>query len=409
MSEMKKNILWNVIGTTCNAFNSLFFMIIVTRINGISDSGIFTMAFSLACLFCLFAGYEGRVYQVTDIRGDFSDSEYIVHRYITSVAAMLIVFGYSLFMRYDSSRFWITGALCFMKIMEMLADVYYGILQKNDQLHVVGKSLTVKALLSLIVFILCDLITHNLVIACLSLDLIWIAVLAVYDIPSAGKYVKHSSPKWRNVMRLFRSGFFAFAILFLAIYLVNAPKYALDGRVSSSLQAVFGIVLMPATFLSLAVQYVIQPILNRLARCFSFGRKAEFNSLIAKVIAGMFVFGILVLAAAYVLGIPVLNILYGIDISPYRIHLMIIIAGAVLYSVSTLLSAALTTVRYTFIQFVVFSISSVFGFVISGMLIEKYSILGASEAYFAIMLCQLVLYLIAYAAVMRRITFTVSE
>lgn len=409
MSEMKKNILWNAVGTTCNAFNSLFFMIIVTRINGISDSGIFTLAFSLACLFCLFAGYEGRVYQVTDVRGDFSDSEYIVHRYITSFAAMAIVVGYSIFMKYDSYRFLITGTLCFMKIMEMLADVYYGVLQKNDCLHIVGKSLFLKAVFSLLAFTICDLLTHNLVIAAFSMDIVWIVVFAVYDIPSAMRFVKWEKPDKSNIIRLFRSGFFAFAILFLAIYLVNAPKYALDGRVSSSLQAIFGIVLMPATFLSLAVQYVIQPILNQLARYFSLGRKAEFNRLIIKVIAGMFVFGIVVLAVAFVLGIPVLNLLYGIDISEYRIHLMIIVAGAILYAVSTLLSAALTTVRYTFIQFVVFSVSSVFGFITSVLLIEKYSILGASEAYFAIMFCQLFLYLIAYAVIMKRITFSTAE
>ena len=49
-NNTKKNVIWNMIGTTANAFNSLFFMIIVTRINGLKDSGIFTLAFSLACL-----------------------------------------------------------------------------------------------------------------------------------------------------------------------------------------------------------------------------------------------------------------------------------------------------------------------------------------------------------------------
>ena len=33
--QFRKNFIWNVLGTGLNAFNSLFFMIIVTRINGI--------------------------------------------------------------------------------------------------------------------------------------------------------------------------------------------------------------------------------------------------------------------------------------------------------------------------------------------------------------------------------------
>ena len=45
---MKKNFIWNIIGSGVNAFTSLFFMIIVTRINGINDAGIFTFAYATA-------------------------------------------------------------------------------------------------------------------------------------------------------------------------------------------------------------------------------------------------------------------------------------------------------------------------------------------------------------------------
>lgn len=409
MSNMRKNVIWNAIGTTCNAFNSLFFMMIVTRINGIEDSGIFTMAFSLACLFCLFGGYEGRVFQVTDMSGKTTDMEYILHRYLTSIIAVLITIGYCLFMSYDHERFLITFCLCLMKILEMLADVYYGILQKHEELYLVGQSLFIKSIASFFVFLVVDLLFHNLIYACVALDVIWIALLLFFDIPHAHKHIAEKRWSFPHILELFKSGFFAFSILFLAIYLVNAPKYALDGRVDSSLQAIYGIILMPATFLSLVVQYIIQPILNQLAGYFRKGEKKIFNSLVFKVVAGIGVFGLIVVGVAWLLGIPVLNILYGVNISDYKLHLIIIVIGAVLYSISTLLSAALTTVRYTFIQFIVFLISSGFGFLISIILIDQYAILGASLAYLAIMICQLALYLVAYYWVMKRITFKREE
>lgn len=409
MNNMKKNVLWNAIGTTCNAFNSLFFMMIVTRINGIEDSGIFTMAFSLACLFCLFGGYEGRVFQVTDMSGKTTDMEYILHRYLTSIIAVLITIGYCLFMSYDRQRFLITLCLCVMKILEMLADVYYGILQKHEELYVVGQSLFLKSLVSFIVFLVVDLLLHNLIYACIALDIVWVLFLLVFDIPRAHKHMTNKQWTVGHIGGIFKTGFFAFSILFLAIYLVNAPKYALDGRVDSSLQAIYGIILMPATFLSLVVQYIIQPILNQLAGYFRKGEKKIFNSLVFKVVAGIAIFGLVVVGVAWLMGIPVLNILYGVNINDYKLHLIIIVIGAVLYSISTLLSAALTTVRYTFIQFIVFLISSGFGFFISIFLIEHYAILGASLAYLAIMVCQLVLYLVAYYWVMKRIKFNREE
>ena len=37
-TQFKKNFIWNTLGTGFNAFNSLFFMIAVTRINGVDNA-----------------------------------------------------------------------------------------------------------------------------------------------------------------------------------------------------------------------------------------------------------------------------------------------------------------------------------------------------------------------------------
>ena len=48
MSNIKKNFIWNMIGSVVNSFTSLIFLIIVTRINGVEQAGIFTFAFSIS-------------------------------------------------------------------------------------------------------------------------------------------------------------------------------------------------------------------------------------------------------------------------------------------------------------------------------------------------------------------------
>ena len=92
-NNFKKNTIWNMIGTGINAFASLIFMIIVTRINGVYDAGTFTFAFTSATLFNIIGIYAGRIYQVTDTR-KISNKEYIVNRTITCVImmGMIIVF-----------------------------------------------------------------------------------------------------------------------------------------------------------------------------------------------------------------------------------------------------------------------------------------------------------------------------
>lgn len=405
-NNTKKNVIWNMIGTTANAFNSLFFMIIVTRINGLKDSGVFTLAFSLACLFCFIGNYEGRVFQVTDVKQDFSNKEYIVHRISSCILMMVTVLIYCLIMKYDAYKMSVTFALCFMKCCEVFSDVFYGVLQKNDNLELVGKSLFFKSIASILVFVLLDNATKNLLLSCVGLDLIWLVVLFFYDIPKTKKLI-HQEEKisLTNIIKLYKDGFFSFSILFLGVYLVNAQKYALDGVVVESLQAIFGIVLMPATIISLACQYLLQPILNTIANLYALGQKKEFNILIFKSSLLVLAFGFACVIGAYLLGIPVLNILYGVDISDYKLCLILIIVGAIFYSLSTLVSAALTTIRHTFVQFIVYSLTSLFALFVSKLFIIKFSLIGASFAYLLCMFIQFLLYLFIYIYIMRKQEF----
>lgn len=405
-NNTKKNVIWNMIGTTANAFNSLFFMIIVTRINGLKDSGIFTLAFSLACLFCFIGNYEGRVFQVTDVKQDFSNKEYIVHRISSCILMMVTVLIYCLIMKYDAYKMSVTFALCFMKCCEVFSDVFYGVLQKNDNLELVGKSLFFKSIASILVFVVLDMVTKNLLLSCVGLDLIWLVVLFLYDIPKTKNLIQNEEKiSLMNIIKLYKDGFFSFSILFLAVYLVNAQKYALDGIVVESLQAVFGIVLMPATIISLACQYLLQPILNTVANLYALGQKKEFNILIFKSSLLVLVFGLVCIIGAYLFGIPVLNILYGVNISDYKLCLILIIVGAIFYSLSTLVSAALTTIRHTFVQFIVYSVTSLFALFVSKLFIINFSLIGASFAYLSCMFIQFLLYLLIYIYIMRKQDF----
>ena len=63
---------WSTLGVTCNAFTSLFLLILINRINGIVEAGIFSYAFSISCLFYVIALYYNRTFQIADVENDFS-------------------------------------------------------------------------------------------------------------------------------------------------------------------------------------------------------------------------------------------------------------------------------------------------------------------------------------------------
>lgn len=396
-NKFKKNFLWNVIGMTCNCFNSLFFMILITRINSMDDAGIFTLSFSIACLVYYIGTYAGRVYQVTNVNDSITDSDFIIHRAITCVMMVFISLMYCFISGYSLYKFTVVILLCIYKSLEAFSDVLYGVVQKNNNLYQVGISLTIKSVFALILFVVVDIVTRNIIYSILFAILAWILVIVLYDFKNVNyvsKFKLHFNIS--SLRDIFKNGFFVFIINFLSSYIVNAPKYALDGRASNELQAIFGIILMPATLISLGAQYFIQPFLEQLTSSFKNNDKKAFNKVVIKLLFITSGLGVICLIGAYILGIPVLSLAYGLELSAYLFELEIIIFGSILFALSLILSSALITVRYNFIQFIVFVITSVFGFFISIILITRFSIDGAAYAYSCIMLLEFFLYGLIY-------------
>ncbi|MCF0125832.1 MAG: hypothetical protein HUJ68_08815 [Clostridia bacterium] len=402
--DFNKNFIWNIIGTTFNAFNSLFFLVIVTRINGTNDAGIFTFAFSTACVLYIIGIYAGRIFQVTE-KEEINDKEYIVNRISTTIIMILVSIAFVIIKGYDIYKAEIFIIICLYKALEAFSDVIYGILQKNDLLHKVGKSFFAKALISIILFIIVELLTKNLIIASLMIVISNFIVIVFYDILNVKNIIKKEEKiKIKNVLRIYKTGFFIFAITFLGLYVMNAPKYAIDDYLSENIQAIFGIIIMPATVVGLFSQFIIHPYLNIIVDLYKDKKINEIKKIMKNIIIAIIIFGAICVAGAYLLGIPVLELIYGIELKAYKTNLLLIILASTLYVVGTIYSSILTTMRKTFVQFTIYCFVSIFAIIVSYILTRNFEINGATVAYFSIMTIQFILYCICTTKILNKET-----
>ena len=380
--KKNKNIIWNMIGATTNAFNSLLFTIIVTRINGLNDAGIFTYAFATACLLYVIGVYLGRTFQVTDIDEKNTNSNYVYNKITTCALMILVSILFVLIKGYDIYKSAVIIVLCGFKSIEALSEVFYAITQKNEQLYKVGISMTLKAVLGVVVFLVIDLITKNMLISCVGIVIINILFLVFYDIKNS-KLAGLKIEKYDNNgnKTLLKTGFFTFILTFLGLYLINVSRYAIDDLSTNEIQTIFGIIIMPATFMGLLGQFIIQPALTKFAKCIKNKEYHHLKMITIKIISLIIVLGIIVLGVAYFLGIPVLELVYGIELTPYFISFMIIILGSILYSIQIISSAILISMRRTFGQVMIYFIISIISTGVSYYLVDKLNILGASISY----------------------------
>ena len=395
MDNTKKNFIWNMIGTTINAFNSLFFMIMATRINGIDDAGIFTFAFSTALLFNIIGVYSGRVYQVTD-KTEATDKDFIISKFITCFVMLIVSILFVLINNYCFYKSSIILLLCFLKMLEAFSETIYAIFQRKDNLYLTGISLTLKSLINLFIFFIIDLLTHNLVIAIIGMIITYGLIMIFYDYINIKKKIDiQKEYKKERIITILKKGFGAFIISFLTLYLINSSKYVIDYLLVEKYQTIFGILLMPATVILLFTQFIIHPFLNLITNCVHDKKYDELKKIIFKFLGVMILFGIVVIIVAYFLGIPVLELIYGISLNDYKKGFMVIMVGGVLYGMSSILSSILIAMRHLNIQVIIYSVVAIVITVIEYFLINIYGVMGACYAYFIMTFIVLIMFLVA--------------
>lgn len=379
-----KNFIWNSLGTGINSFNSLFFLIIVTRVNDIQTAGIFSIAYATATILYTLAMYSGRLCQVTDIENKIKDKDYIANRALT---CFIMIIGATIFLtlkKYSTFKTTIFALLAIFKGLEAFSDILYGIMQKNDILYKSGQSLSLKGFIGIALFLIVDLITCDLRLACLAVIIVNVAILVIYDYFLITRKLidRESKLNYKNVLSILKSEFFVFVNSFAGIYILNAPKYAIDNFLTEDIQAIYGYIMMPATVMTLFTQFIVMPFLGKMKDLYEKKDLKQIEDVTFKIKLVVIAFGAFAVLAAFLLGPEFLGLIYGLDLKAYRMNLCVIIGSYIFYAISYINLVTLTTIRHTFVQFVIYVISMIIAFIGSNVLVRVLN-LGINGATFS--------------------------
>ena len=397
-----KNIIWNTLGTAVNVFTSLFFLVIISRYSKIEDVGIFSFAYSIAAVMLTIGNYGGRIYFITDLKEQYKLKDYLAFKVITCIIMLIISIIFILLNNYSFYKAIVIFLLCFYRTIEAFYDYLYGIMQKKEELHYVGKSLFIKSILGIVAFFIIQLLFDNMIVTILSLIIVNIIFVVLYDLKITLKLEKLVIGFDKTkIVSLFRNCFFIFALSFFSLYIVNIPRYMIDKMLTPDLQSIFGIIIMPATTITLFGQFLIQPVIVKFSKL----HKENNNKAIIKIIV---ILVLLVILATiifevfmYILGIPIINFIYGIDISEYKNDLFILLIGAMLNAIYVIFYTILTTMRKNLGQFIIYVCNAVISIVISYIFVKWFGFRGGIYAYVCIMLVQLIGYIILMFLVFR--------
>jgi len=397
---MKKDIFWNSIGTAAWSFLSLFLLIVVTRINGIADSGIFSFAFAFAIIMFTVGCYGGRAYQVSDHKNSFTTDDYISLRILTTFGVILLSILFIIANGYNGQKALLILILVGHRVFDALADVFYGILQKKNKLYISGKSLFYKSLLSLSIFYIVDILTHNLLLSSLTLPLVSLLFIIFYDIPrSKEAEIFNIKPRLRDIKQILISTFSPFIIAVMGLVFVNLARYFID-IYHPDLQGYFGIIIMPLSMVVLLFSFISTPALLHLTEQYNIGNFKALNRLVGKIISLTAVATLLLCVFMYYFGAWLLELLFNLSFEQYILDVVLVIIIGLAISITALFTNLAVIARRLKVTAAIYLISNVLLILLCIPLVNHYYIRGAIIAYTVTSCIQAIIMAIYY----RRLT-----
>ena len=378
----KSSVFWNMMSSGLNSVVSMFLLWIVTLINGVSDAGVFSLAFSTSQMMLTIGNYGMRNYQATDIRNKYTMGIYLSSRILTNIVMMCVVGIFVLAEGYYFEKACITILLCFLKVTDAMDDVYGGYYQQHGRLDIAGKVMTIRIAGYVIAFCISLVITHNMILSCCIATIIsGISLIMLVGSTKSVFVLERPFLEWKKIVGLLKECLPLCISAFLLIYMGNAPKYAIDTYMTSREQAFYTYLFMPCFVTNLFVGFALQPLLVRLSENWVKKQYSNFLKLCALIFAVAVAIAFFIVLVGGWLGCPILSIVFGVALQKHRNVLVVLLIGGAFFAFAVIEQVILTVMRKQVFLLAGFVVASVTAFLISNPLVKKWGLMGAGYAY----------------------------
>lgn len=344
--SIKVNILWNSIGSMSYLLFQWLITIIISRILGFDNAGIFSLAMSTTNIFTCIALFGIRNYQVSDVDGKYTDKMYIKNRIITCIIAIIICILFTVLLSLTLEQKISIIIYMLFRAAESYADVLHGIDQKVWRMDIVGKSYFLRGISMFLVTIIFITLTHNIILTIMGMTFITTVIIFFYDNRRTNEFINVKNDNVNNNQLKLVLECLPFAIYLLMLNAMGSiPRLVLEQLKGSDMLGIYASIAAPTLIIQVFISYIFTPLVGIFADYRKNNEKNKFTKLFGRINAIIIAIAAISLIFAYFFGDFVLKILFGDKIIPYTYLLMPIILCTVLTAFSWFLCTILTVYR----------------------------------------------------------------
>lgn len=312
--------------------------------------GTYALALAITAPAFLLTGLKLRQVQATDARGDHEFGEYLGLRILCSGATVVALVGACSLMN-SSASLPVLLLVCLYKAIESVLDIMYGLMQRHEKLGLLGRTMSIRAVLAAVVFGLAVVWSSDLIVALTSL-----VIVTAIQVPLTVLQIRRLQPVLRprfdkkSLIKLFRLSLPLGAAVALGSLITNVPRYVLEASASRADLGVFSAIAYCLVATGIITNSLGQAASPRLANLYRDGRVDAFVRLTKQLIAVGFVLGVTGLIAAASIGSWALSLAFGDEYSERWPILVVLMVGAMIQYPTAFVGTAVNALRLFRVQ-----------------------------------------------------------
>ncbi len=349
--SLRRNFAWTLVGNVVYAACLWGQLALLTKLGGADVVGRFSLGSAIASPVFMFAQLSLRPVLASDARGEFAFQDYLGLRVALLPAAMLlvVVVGWA---AYSPAQALVIALFGLARVVESMADIYFGFQQKQERMDLAAVSLVLRGLAALALFGGVFKATGSLSLSLGAMVVGWVLVLLAYDLPYTARLVRACAgqslrPRFdRDAMRRLFVMALPMGTVFLAIQLrTTLPRTMLERGHGEAELGIFSALSYLVIAGSTVTQALSQSALAGLGRDVADRNVAGLRRRIRQLVLLGSGIGVAGVAVSLVAGGPLLSLIYTPEYAAHVPLLVLIMAGGAVLYVGSLLGAPATAMR----------------------------------------------------------------
>lgn len=373
--SLRANFSWTFVGNIVYAGCQWGMLVALAKLTSPEHVGQFALGLAVSAPIMMFANLQLRDIQATDAGQEYQFADYLGLRLITTTLAFLCIIASVLAFAYRWEVALVVIIIGAAKAIEAISDIFNSLLQRNERMDRVARSLIFKGLLSLIAMTGGTYLSGSVIWGAVGMACAWLIVLIGYDLRNAALVLAappehHAAitgtaparlpwcPRWeaKTLLQLVRLAL-PLGIVMMLVSLSSAmPRYFIERYLGERELGIFAAIAYLQVAGTTVVSALASSAIPRLATHYQSGEVLAFRNLLMKLAGIGALLGAAGVIVALFAGHMILSLIYRPEYGAYNTLFVLVMTAASAGYVAWFLGDGMTAARYLRVQVLLFSV-----------------------------------------------------